>query len=195
VWLSDAVVKKHYAPLVSIVCAVDHAHVSLQATPLLRSQRTHELVGPACLATLLAAARAGLITDSEAGLAEDVRASLEACNLEAKLLLATVQWHTADNQASLTTLDELDSLEDTNSAKSAVKALIGWVALAQSCHVWALDRDPPSDIEDDDLDGAEHDLQEASHCFDAALHLDSGNVEVRMSQPMCQHVIHLNPRR
>jgi hypothetical protein len=147
--------------------------------PLLRSQRMHELVGLASLGTLRAAAKAGLITDSEERLAEETQSVHQTSSPDAKLLLAAVQWHTGDSHAALTTLDELEALEGTNDTKAAVKALSGWVALAQCCNVWAIDRDPPSDVDEDDMGMAEYDLQETAHCFDDALLLDSGNVEVR----------------
>lgn len=156
-----------------------HSPACLQATPLLRSHRAHELVGPACLATLLAAAKAGRTSDNIASLSDELAAASEGASPAALLLLATVQWHCQDHEAALLTLDDLALADVDDHTNARVKALAGWITLSQ-CRGAVGDRDDSSsDEEDDDLEGHEHEITEAASLFNTACDLQPSCLEVR----------------
>lgn len=134
-------------------------------------------MGAAATFVLLKEARSGSAADDVAGLTADLDTLAAAAEPDALLLLATVQWHLRDWQASLRTLDgvEASAPHDARVLASA-RTIAGWVCLAQA-HVSAPDaQGSDSDKEDEGDLGSS--VDEAAGHFDALLGRDPDSLEV-----------------
>ena len=161
--------------------------MTLQAAPLFRSLKADPHVGPAALAVLLSASKAGLTADSEASLFNEFDAAKATATPEATLLLATAHWHLGELQTALLTLDDLDVSTGVDTGTNATaKALGGWITLSQSAQARARQRglgggEVATGVHDDESDDDEDgDLGDAAEAFETSLELEPGNVDVRL---------------
>lgn len=150
----------------------------VQAIPLLRSFSSDDLVGPACLATLLHAANASHITDSY-GLAETLENERISASDEALLLLASVQWHCNDLEAGLLTLDQLEDSAAPDNVQRSGKAVNAWILLAQAGIAKDGAVGQPDDSEDDEQDAASN-IAEAQSIFRVILATEPSHIDVSL---------------
>ena len=156
-------------------------YASAQGTAILRELLNHELVGLACIATLVHAARASRIADPEDELRNRLESERSTASECALVLLATAQWHSGEFEGSLLTIDQMDSLDNDDGTSTSAKAVNGWVLLSQAgIGSEAYEDDPAGDDDDEDLRDSAASIAEAQRHFEGALIEDPSNIDVRI---------------
>lgn len=141
---------------------------------------SHELVGLASIATLVYAARASQISESEDELRDRLDSERSTACDAALVLLATVQWHSAEFEASLLTIDQMDGLDTDDGTSTASKAVNGWVLLSQAgIGPEAGGSDRVGEDDDEDVHDSAASIAEAQLNFEGALIEDPSNIDVR----------------
>lgn len=149
---------------------------------MLRSLTNDDLVGPACLATLLHAANGSHISDSYS-LAEQLESERVSASDEALLLLATVQWHCNELEAGLLTLDQLDESAATDVIQRSGKAVNAWILMAQA-GIAKPHATGQHDDSDDDAQDAASNISEARSIFRVVLAADPSHIDVSLANQL-----------
>jgi hypothetical protein len=90
-----------------------------------------------------------------------------------------VQWHSAEYEASLLTIDQMDGLDAQDNTSTAIKALNGWVLLSQAGIGTDAARVREKEDDDEDVHDSAANIAEAQRCFEGALIEDPANIDVR----------------
>jgi hypothetical protein len=122
--------------------------------------------------------RHGLIADNETTLAEEFDMLRSTADPSAMIFLAIAQWHMRDFQACLSTLDQLEAVSLELDSLLKVKAISGWVCLAQARFGQG---SAESDTDDDDAE-FDNSLGDAASHFDSLLDKNAASIEVRLHQ-------------
>ena len=138
-------------------------------------------MGLASIATLVHAARASHISESEDELRDRLDSERSTSSDAALLLLATVQWHSAEFEASLLTIDQMDGIDTDDGTSTASKAVHGWVLLSQAgVGPEAGRRERGADEDEDDVQESAASVADAQRNFEGAHIEDPSNIDVRV---------------
>ena len=137
-------------------------------------------MGLASIATLVHAARASHISESEDELRDRLDSERSTSSDAALVLLATVQWHCAEFEASLLTIDQMDGIDAEDGTSNAAKAVNGWVLLSQAgIGAEARRFDRVTEDDEDDVHESATSIAEAQRSFEGALIEDPSSIDVR----------------